>query len=141
MESYRSHINLLFFDPRRYDLARFGRFKMNNKLCLFRRIAGYKTAEDIIAPLTGELLAAKGFLCGMGDILFQGGVDFGFRIAEVLADLLIGAKTQCAQEGSNRQLAVFINAHIIYIGRIGFVFQPCAADGGKLPQPHQPAVL
>ncbi len=41
-------------------LARFGRFKMNNKLCLFRRIAGYKTAEDIIAPLTGELLAAKG---------------------------------------------------------------------------------
>ncbi len=33
---------------------------MNNKLCLFRRIAGYKTAEDIIAPLTGELLAAKG---------------------------------------------------------------------------------
>ena len=28
---------------------------MNNKLCLFRRIAGYKTAEDIIAPLTGEL--------------------------------------------------------------------------------------
>ena len=60
VESSRSHINLLFFDPRRYDLARFGRFKMNNKLCLFRRIAGYKTAEDIIAPLTGELLAAKG---------------------------------------------------------------------------------
>ena len=60
VESSRSHINLLFFDPRRYDLARFGRFKMNNKLCLSRRIAGYKTAEDIIAPLTGELLAAKG---------------------------------------------------------------------------------
>ena len=60
VESSRSHINLLFFDPRRYDLARCGRFKMNNKLCLSRRIAGYKTAEDIIAPLTGELLAAKG---------------------------------------------------------------------------------
>ena len=82
--------------------------------------------------LAGTQLAValqQGFLCGMGDILFQGGVDFGFRIAEVLADLLIGAKPQCAQEGSNRQLAVFINAHIIYIGRIGFVFQPCAAVG------------
>ena len=40
VESSRSHINLLFFDPRRYDLARFGRFKMNNKLCLSRRIEG-----------------------------------------------------------------------------------------------------
>ncbi len=54
------HLNALFFDPRRYDLARFGRYKMNNKLGLARRIAGYKAAEDIIAPLTGELLAAKG---------------------------------------------------------------------------------
>ena len=60
MENSRAHLNNLFFDPRRYDLARFGRYKMNNKLSLTRRIAGYKAAEDIIAPLTGELLAAKG---------------------------------------------------------------------------------
>ena len=60
VESSRSHINALFFDPRRYDLARFGRFKMNSKLALARRIAGYRAAEDIVAPLTGELLAAKG---------------------------------------------------------------------------------
>nr|WP_317402329.1 DNA-directed RNA polymerase subunit beta [uncultured Gemmiger sp.] len=60
VENSRSHINALFFDPRRYDLARFGRFKMNKKLALARRIAGYRAAEDIIAPLTGELLAAKG---------------------------------------------------------------------------------
>ena len=58
VESSRSHLDALFFDPRRYDLARFGRYKMNNKLALARRIAGYKAAEDIIAPLTGELLAA-----------------------------------------------------------------------------------
>ena len=60
VESSRAHLDALFFDPRRYDLARFGRYKMNNKLALARRIAGYKAAEDIIAPLTGELLAAKG---------------------------------------------------------------------------------
>ena len=60
VENSRAHLNNLFFDPRRYDLARFGRYKMNNKLRLTRRIAGYRAAEDIIAPLTGELLAAKG---------------------------------------------------------------------------------
>ena len=60
VESSRAHLDALFFDPRRYDLARFGRYKMNNKLALARRIAGYKAAEDIIAPLTGELLVAKG---------------------------------------------------------------------------------
>ena len=60
VENSRSHINALFFDPRRYDLARFGRFKMNNKLALARRIAGYKAAADVVAPLTGELLVARG---------------------------------------------------------------------------------
>ena len=60
VENSRAHLDSLFFDARRYDLARFGRYKMNNKLGLARRIAGYKAAEDIIAPLTGELLAAKG---------------------------------------------------------------------------------
>ena len=60
VENSRAHLNNLFFDPRRYDLARFGRYKMNNKLSLTRRIAGYRAAKDIIAPLTGELLAAKG---------------------------------------------------------------------------------
>ena len=60
VENSRSHLNNLFFDPRRYDLARFGRYKMNNKLGLARRIAGYLAGEDIIAPLTGELLVAKG---------------------------------------------------------------------------------
>ena len=42
VENSRAHLNNLFFDPRRYDLARFGRYKMNNKLSLTRRIAGYK---------------------------------------------------------------------------------------------------
>src|SRR5699024_8832761 len=59
VENSRSHFNALFFDPRRYDLARFGRFKMNNKLALARRIAGYKAAADVVAPLTGGLLVAR----------------------------------------------------------------------------------
>ena len=60
VESAQSHINGLFFDARRYDLSRFGRYKMNKKLALARRIMDRVAARDIIAPLTGELLVAAG---------------------------------------------------------------------------------
>ena len=60
VESAQSHINGLFFDARRYDLSRFGRYKFNKKLGLARRVQGYTAAQDVIAPLTGELLAVKG---------------------------------------------------------------------------------
>ena len=59
VESATSQINMLFFDPRRYDLSRFGRYKMNKKLSLARRITGYIAAENVVAPLTGELLIEK----------------------------------------------------------------------------------
>ncbi|MDL2327788.1 DNA-directed RNA polymerase subunit beta [Ruminococcaceae bacterium OttesenSCG-928-A11] len=60
VESAQTHINNLFFDPHRYDLSRFGRYKMNKKLAIARRIAGSVAARDVIAPLTGELLCAAG---------------------------------------------------------------------------------
>ncbi len=60
VDSAKSHIENLFFDPHRYDLSRFGRYKMNSKLAIGRRIAGHVAARDVIAPLTGELLCAAG---------------------------------------------------------------------------------
>ena len=61
VENSRSHINALFFDPRRYDLARFGRFKMNKKLALARRIAGYrKEAKKTGASLSRSLEIGNG---------------------------------------------------------------------------------
>jgi DNA-directed RNA polymerase subunit beta len=60
VESATGQINMLFFDPRRYDLSRFGRYKMNKKLSLARRITGFVAAEDVIDPLTGEILIAAG---------------------------------------------------------------------------------
>ena len=60
VESAQTHLNNLFFDPRRYDLSRFGRYKMNKKLALARRIAGFTAARDVVAPLTGELLISAG---------------------------------------------------------------------------------
>ena len=60
VDSAQTHLNNLFFDPRRYDLSRFGRYKMNKKLALARRIAGFTAARDVVAPLTGELLISAG---------------------------------------------------------------------------------
>ncbi len=60
VESAQNHLNTLFFDAKRYDLSRFGRYKYNKKLGIASRIAGAKSAENVIAPLTGELLAEEG---------------------------------------------------------------------------------
>lgn len=60
VDSARSLFDSLFFDPKRYDLARVGRYKFNKKLALSQRIMNQVAAEDIINPLTGEILAEKG---------------------------------------------------------------------------------
>ena len=60
VESAQNQIDMLFFDPRRYDLSKFGRYKMNRKLSLARRIEYFTAAENVIAPLTGEILIAAG---------------------------------------------------------------------------------
>ncbi len=57
VESANTHLTNLFFDAKRYDLARFGRYKYNKKLGIASRIAGHKTAQPIISPGTGEILA------------------------------------------------------------------------------------
>ena len=56
VESAESLINSMFFDQRRYDLARVGRFKFNKKLSFQSRITNFILAEDVVDPLTGEIL-------------------------------------------------------------------------------------
>lgn len=60
VESARTLLNNLFFDPRRYDLAKFGRFKFNKKLSLASRINNFISDEDIVNPQTGEIIVSKG---------------------------------------------------------------------------------
>ena len=60
VENSQTHINNLFFDPRRYDLSRFGRYKFNKKLSIANRIAGEVSAEMVVSPLTGEVLCNEG---------------------------------------------------------------------------------
>ena len=59
-DSAENLINGMFFDPRRYDLAKVGRYKFNKKLMLRNRIAGHTLAEDVVDPTTGEVIAKAG---------------------------------------------------------------------------------
>ncbi|WP_035312222.1 DNA-directed RNA polymerase subunit beta [Clostridium sp. D5] len=60
VDSAESLITSMFFDSRRYDLAKVGRYKFNKKLALKNRIKGQRVAEDVVSPLTGEIVAEKG---------------------------------------------------------------------------------
>lgn len=60
VESAESLINSMFFDPRRYDLAKVGRFKFNKKLALKNRVLGFALAEDVVNKETGEIIAEAG---------------------------------------------------------------------------------
>ncbi|MFL0196181.1 DNA-directed RNA polymerase subunit beta [Clostridium sp. WILCCON 0269] len=60
VDSARSLIESLFFDPKRYDLSRVGRYKFNKKLSLHLRIVNQISAQDIVNPETGEILIQKG---------------------------------------------------------------------------------
>ena len=60
VESAESLITAMFFDPRRYDLAKVGRYKFNKKLHFKNRISGHILAEDVVDETTGEMIAAAG---------------------------------------------------------------------------------
>ena len=60
VESSETLLRGMFFDPKRYDLAKVGRYKFNKKLALKNRIAGAELAEDVIDPLTGEIVCEAG---------------------------------------------------------------------------------
>ena len=60
VESAESLITAMFFDPRRYDLAKVGRYKFNKKLSFKNRLSGHVLAEDVVDTTTGEILAEKG---------------------------------------------------------------------------------
>ena len=60
VDSAESLITSMFFDPRRYDLAKVGRYKFNKKLNLKNRVTGQVLAEDVVSAVTGEVVAEKG---------------------------------------------------------------------------------
>ncbi len=78
VDSSSSLLNSMFFDPKRYDLAKVGRYKFNKKLALRNRINGAVLAENVIDPVTGEIIAEKGLMLDMGicDEIQDSGVGY-----------------------------------------------------------------
>ena len=60
VENSQQHLDNLFFDPRRYDISRVGRYKYNKKLSLSNRLSGCTLSRPIVDPATGEVLAESG---------------------------------------------------------------------------------
>ena len=60
VESALSHLNNLFFDAKRYDLCKFGRYKYNKKLGIASRLSGHLLSRPVVNPMTGELMASDG---------------------------------------------------------------------------------
>ncbi len=77
VESAKSHINSLFFDPRRYDLSKVGRYKYNKKLALGQRITDRELAQTVVDPMTGEVLFEAGEILTRDDAqkIERAGVD------------------------------------------------------------------
>ena len=83
-DAARNLFDGLFFDNRRYDLAKVGRYKFNKKLCLATRITGQVAYDDIIDPSTGEVLAEKNtVITAKAAEAIQ---DSGINIVDVLVD-------------------------------------------------------
>ena len=60
VESAESYLDALFFDARRYDVSKVGRYKFNKKMDIWARLSGYALAQPVTDPLTGEILAMPG---------------------------------------------------------------------------------
>ena len=96
VESAESLINAMFFDPRRYDLAKVGRYKFNKKLLLRNRIRGHELAEDIVDTTTGEILATAGtkVTAELADLIQNSAVPYVYiqteeRKVKVLSSMMV----------------------------------------------------
>ena len=96
VDSAESLINSMFFDPRRYDLAKVGRYKFNKKLALKNRISGHKLAEDVVDMSTGEIIAEAGTVVTreLADQIQNAAVPFVMmeaeeRVVKVLSNMMV----------------------------------------------------
>ncbi|MBR5137247.1 MAG: DNA-directed RNA polymerase subunit beta [Clostridia bacterium] len=84
VESARTLLTNMLYDPRRYDLAHFGRFKFNKKLSLATRISGFEAASTIVNPETGEIIVEQGQV--IAKELATEIQDSGVNVVEVISN-------------------------------------------------------
>ena len=96
LDSAENLVTAMFFDPRRYDLAKVGRYKFNKKLALKNRIRNQILAEDVVDPFSGEILGQKGdkVTAEMADSIQNAAVPFVWiqteeRLVKVLSNMMV----------------------------------------------------
>ena len=96
LDSAENLVTAMFFDPRRYDLAKVGRYKFNKKLALRSRIRNAQLAEDVVDPFTGEVLGQKGdtVTMEMADTIQNAAVPFVWiqteeKVVKVLSNMMV----------------------------------------------------
>ncbi len=96
LDSAENLVTAMFFDPRRYDLAKVGRYKFNKKLALKNRIRNQILAEDVIDPFSGEVLGQKGekVTIEMAESIQNAAVPFVWiqteeRLVKVLSNMMV----------------------------------------------------
>ena len=137
-ENAESLFNNMFFDPRRYDLARVGRYKINKKLSFKYRLKNQQLAEDIMDPETGELIAEKD--CILNRELAKKIQDAGVasvsvkinnREIKVLSNLFVDANVYLANYGlSTKELGIWESVYFPVLKEI----LETAQDNNELKQ-------
>ena len=113
VESAASLITAMFFDPRRYDLAKVGRHKYNKKLLLRNRIAGQRLAEDVLDPSTGEVMYEAGTTVSkeMADRIQNEAVEYVWiqtesRNVKVLSNMMVDLTHWIPEIENPRELGI-----------------------------------
>ncbi len=113
VESAASLITAMFFDPRRYDLAKVGRHKFNKKLLLRNRIYGHRLAEDVLDPSTGEVLYEAGTTVSkeMADQIQNAAVPYVWiqtetRNVKVLSNMMVDLTSWIPEIENPRELGI-----------------------------------
>lgn len=120
VDSAKSLIDVLFFDAKRYDLAKVGRYKFNKKLCLSARLVNQRVEKEIVDPRTGEILAEAGEKisrekacaiqnCGINDvdILVEG------RVVKVLGNNTVDINEYLKFDTSELNIKELVNFRVL----------------------------
>ncbi len=121
VESAQGHLNMLFFDPRRYDLCKFGRYKYNKKLGIGSRLAGHQLTKPVINTRTGEILADAGEVLTTEKALEieQAGVYEAFITVES-KEYYLDDKGQTATRMVEKEIKVLGNGMVDLAGYVDF---------------------
>ena len=136
VDSAESLIMSMFFDPRRYDLAKVGRYKFNKKLALKNRITGQTAAEDVVSPITGEVLVEAGttFTRELADKVQNAAVPFVWvkgeeRNIKVLSSMMVDLESVVDVDA--KELGV---TELVYYPVLAQILEETAVDIDELKE-------